>query len=358
MTWTCEEVEAEWGAGERLPDDEVAHTLECFERVERSFGRDWMRRRTQGSRGWWTVAMLVTDGELLSTAEQLIDNGELLGKLREDDASAWAELTVAHLLYSAVPHLHVRLGPAVQVGLRERRPDLSAWIDNDAPTYIEVTQPQRAKGFQDVRERISRIVQPAIDVLDHQSVEVYLREVPSDDEIASINAQIAEMAGEHVLRRIELAEGLGLIILNEFAPGKFETKDHDSLRDAKPPMLGAVGRSTATEAQVAVRIAFSDKRAESVLRSEARQLPKSGPGFIAIHVAGAVGAMTTWRHTIERRFQPGQHTRVAGVLLIRTGFSPRADGSLGWEVTRRWISNPHAQLSLPDWLRSWLEDRG
>ena len=43
---------------------------------------------------------------------------------------------------------------------------------------------------------------------------------------------------------------------------------------------------------IAVRLAFTDQRADEFLRTEARQLPTDAPGLIMIQTSGAAGS---WR---------------------------------------------------------------
>jgi hypothetical protein len=60
--------------------------------------------------------------------------------------------------------------------------------------------------------------------------------------------------------------------------------------------------------QVAVRIPFSDMRAAEFLRSEAKQLPKDGPGLVMICGPTSPNELGVWTELIQRRLQPNINT--------------------------------------------------
>ena len=99
-----------------------------------------------------------------------------------------------------------------------------------------------------------------------------------------------------------------------------------------------VGHGTANR-QVLVRVPFQDRRAEDVLRDEARQLPKGECGLVMVNVNSQPTAFEYWSRRIPERFGGKQHTRVAGVIrfMHATQLAPKG---LVWLPHVRLIPNP------------------
>ena len=101
---------------------------------------------------------------------------------------------------------------------------------------------------------------------------------------------------------------------------------------------------------LAVRVPFTDERAQRILDAEAKQIPKEGPGLICI--------MTTygsyWRGLIERSFSPAIRRRISGVLLFHSGIVA-GQRCARLPTAGRILLNPHARTTLPRWLTEQLE---
>jgi len=108
--------------------------------------------------------------------------------------------------------------------------------------------------------------------------------------------------------------------------------------------------------QIVVRAPFADERAEDVMTSEAKQLPKSNPGLIMVDVAKQPSAFESWSELVPQRFMPRLHTRVGGVLLFMFAMSPSADGIL-WLPYLKLIENPHAAKPLPHWIPEVINEK-
>jgi hypothetical protein len=61
-------------------------------------------------------------------------------------------------------------------------------------------------------------------------------------------------------------------------------------------------------------------------------------------------AFESWSERIPQRFTPGQHTRVAAVILFMHATSPSEHGLI-WVPYLKLIPNPYAAVPLPTWIR-------
>jgi len=107
--------------------------------------------------------------------------------------------------------------------------------------------------------------------------------------------------------------------------------------------------------QIVVRAPFADQRAEDILTSEAKQLPKNGAGLVMVDVSGQPTAFESWAKLVPRRFTQTQHTRVGGVLLFMVATTITVRG-LALLPYLKLISNPHACMAVPDWVTTVIEE--
>jgi hypothetical protein len=128
-----------------------------------------------------------------------------------------------------------------------------------------------------------------------------------------------------------------------------ELRDHG---EEYRPRLGRANsrvENGVAQRHIAIRLAFTDERADAFLDSEARQLPKGAPALIMIQASGATGAFKRWEPMLRRRLQPRLHTRVSGICLFQSGMVPTAVGE-AWRPETRTLVNTNAPLQLPAWV--------
>ena len=99
----------------------------------------------------------------------------------------------------------------------------------------------------------------------------------------------------------------------------------------------------------AVRIPYSDNRAETLLRTEAKQLPKEYPGIVLVDIRRLPSAFNTWEALLRRRLQPSVHPRVGAVGLFMDQVVP-TPGGMVTQTEVRTIVNDHATRTPPLWL--------
>jgi hypothetical protein len=357
MTWTVEMLEKDW-LGARIgvlalsPDAIVA----AFCLVEKHLGRSWIEAAHVSGEslilGILPTLRVIAMGQRLVALDNVPGSKRLIEKIRQGDKSAEAELTAIYLVRCR-QEIQVELEPAVG----DRLADFRVRQKNDVWAYVEVTFPDWSEATERANTILNHVTSLVSQIKRRFALEVFLRREPNEDELGRILAAIPTFCNQDVASREELPDGLGLLLLNKSVPGQVIIDDHGD--EPRP----RIGRATAIlgpddpHRHVAVRMAYSDQRAEAFLRSEARQLPKDAPGLIMIGTSRAPGAIRVWEQVLKQRFQQGLHTRVGGICLFSGGFLPTARGE-AWLPQTKLLLNPHSAFALPSWIQKALTDAG
>jgi hypothetical protein len=328
--------------------------VDSFETVERLLGRNWINaQRFQSGvvvTGTAPTLAVVSMGQRLRVIENRPGAQELIERVRIADRASLAELTA---IYLACPSdVEMEIEPHVAVGDRNRRPDFRLRTPGEDWIYVEVAAPDVSAAQARAQLILNRIGHLLAQVPRGTAVEVFLRREPTDDEVGVIAGHV-DGAMQSRVAGIYNVQDLALVAVNQSPPGQIVVHDYD---EEPRPRLG-VARSEVIAGQttkhIAVRIPFTDERAEAFLTSEARQLPTTAPGLLMIDMSGTPGSFKAWEQLIRRRLQPKQHTRVGAVCLFEAGLLMTSQGE-NWVPQSLYISNPYARFSLPDWLRTRL----
>jgi len=293
---------------------------------------------------------IVGTGLRLACLEGLAKSEKLLEQIRRRDSSADAELTAIYLLRSSETCADLELYPAVGT----RQADFRVRKGAEPWTTVEVTQALVSEE-QDRVHAILRQVTDSLRDIDAQFVlELQFRREPTAEEIATLSAHLPNFCRLPGQQSAELIDGLGFLFRDEVEIGRMRFREIPEL--ANTPMIGLVmfqsgGPGGGPHHQVAVRIPFSDTRAERFLSDESKQLPKAGPGLIMICGPTSTNEIRVWSTLVQKRFQPQMHTRVSGVALFGAGMAP-VGNRYGWLVQVSLIPNPHAHTPLPEWIRN------
>lgn len=353
MTWTWEEVEADWLAGSRVAvSPEVI--VDAFNRVENMLGRAWLEQSRIYSgvvvRGSSPTLRIVSMGQRFSSLDHVRHTEKLLERIRKGDYDAEAELTALHLISTDQPRMILELEPEVAIGTRKRQPDFRVWRPGNPWTYVEVTQPGVSEFQEEVQAILTSLSGLVTRVRKPFALEVFLRRAPSIDEIEHITQRVPAFCQKDGMHSEDLPGQLGKLFLNHDEPGELLLRKHEGEEDV--PRLGAVSFIRGPDQphrHVAVRIAFTDDRAAKFLKRKASQLSKDRPGLIMIQMSNAAGAFRSWEPLLARRFQPNQHTRVSAICLWLSGLEPTPEGE-AWIPQTKLLLNPHARHRLPSWI--------
>lgn len=350
MDWSIEDVEQGLLHGKidsiALPP---ATVVEAVNRVETILGSEWIASYSS-TKGLAPAMDIVGTGLRLACIQGLAESETLIEQIRRKDSSADAELTAIYLFRSSDPLTELELYPAVG----SRKADFRLRKGTDRWTTVEVTQALASKEQNRVNAILRRLTD-ALSNIDAQIVlEVLFRREPTDNEISALCDHLPDFCRLPGQQSAELVDGMGLLFLRHDEIGRLRFHEIPELVDT--PMIGLAmfrggGPGGAPHHQVAVRIPFSDKRAEQFLHKEAQQLPKEGSGLVMISGPTSRNELNAWSALIQRRFKPGLHTRVSGVCLFGGGMVP-VGNSYGWLVQAKLIVNPHARVALPGWIHS------
>jgi hypothetical protein len=357
VIYTWQEIEQDWlggASGLVTSPDEV---LSAFNEVALRFGREWVEdTRTRNGvtiRGTAPTLYVVTLARLLHALDGVANSDKLIAKVRKGHPDARAELIAIYLLRTGNPEALVEIEPEIRVGGHDRKPDFRAQTANEPWTYVEVTNPNTSDAQADVLRGLARLTGLVNSCSGSFALEVFLKREPTSKELDLITDEIQQEHESAGRSAVELPSGLGTLYWNYQPPGAVVLDDHG---EPYTPRLSSASGVFGTDQQrhIAVRWPFTDTRAETFIRHEARQLPTDAPGLIMIFTSGTVGAMKAWRGLIERRLQPELHTRVSAVCLFSSGIWPSEEGE-DWRVECKLILNPHARLPPPPWIAQQLQ---
>jgi len=357
LTYTLDEIREVWLGDGRIAatEDEMVHE---FNRVERIMGRDWMGARLTPAPGVTASGALVTlrivmYGQLLASVENAPGADAVLAKLRAGRPDTLSELKATYLLKLGDADTQLELEPTVIVGTTNRKPDIRVRRAAEPWTYVEVTRPdtsEEAVRVHDLIETIGRVLDA---VKGKYSLEVFLRRQPTQSEVSTLRQQVEKICQLQGVQVVKLQSNLGALYLNELEPGLVVMDDHGEPLVPRTGMATSITEEGETTRSVAVRVAFSDDRADDFLRKEAKQLPKDAPGVVMIDVSEASGGMRTWRPLLEKRLQPNIHTRVSGICLFQSSSYP-SDAGETWRIETKLLLNKNAAMQLPSSLISKL----
>jgi hypothetical protein len=343
MTWTVEKIEEQLLAAEIgsvvFPESDV---VDAVNRAERMLGEDWIEAQNRNQRGLASAMRIIGMGLRLGTIETLCGTRELLHKLRRQDPSADAELTGIHLLCSRFPDLEVELFPPVG----NRFADFRARRGSEEWTTVEVGHVAESEEHKHLKEILKRLTTVFRSLDNPFSLEVIFRREPTDTEFALLVESLPKFCIEGGFKNVRLNDGLGVLLLNHVPLGQMPYSSVSGLDDVPYIGLSVFFR---LDQVVTAKIAFTDDRAERMLREQSGQLPKGKRGLIMISGPSSESELSVWRPLILRRFQPTVHTRIGGVCLFDGGMVPSGTKT-GWEIQAHLVLNPHAASPLPSWI--------
>ena len=295
-------------------------------------------------------------GLRLAALEGIAHAKSLLKRILDGDRSAEAELTAVYLIRSQAPSVELQLHPDVG----HRKADFRMRNGNEPWTTAEVTQPSNSMEKQGLTKILERLTGTFKAMKQQFSLEVVLSREPSEEELTLLCGRLPEFCELQGQLQAELTGGLGFLFLNQTPIGHLLKRKVAGMADT--PMIGLAmfvggGPGGGPHHQVLVRMPFTDERVEEILRDEARQLPKDGPGLVMIDVTNASGAFESWSELIQRRLQPHIHTRISGVCLFEGGMVPTEKG-YDWLLRTTLLKNPHTQFQLLNWIPAAIASAG
>jgi hypothetical protein len=351
MSWTREELEAEWI---RAPidalGDRTATAVSAFDCVEKHLGAGWLATRHLQGSGIVTTMDVAFIGECLAAIEDLQGFKILVEKVRQNDSSALAEMEAVRM-FRLMRGVEIELAPALPVGAATKKPDFRVRRADERWTYIEVTRPDVSEAAVATQKLLLRL-QGVAAVRREFSMEIFLRREPTTTEEQAILAAATGLADAKRFETIDLPQ-LALITKQPFI-GPIVTPLYHPGEDNICPRFGAAtgvcgGDGTEPQRLVSVRMPFSDDRADAFLKSEAKQLSKYEQGLIMMDMKATRSGIKSWVALLRRRFQPNIHTRVGGVCLFAKGIEP-GQTSLQLLFDFAAVENPHAVQPLPRWI--------
>jgi hypothetical protein len=353
MSWSRQRLETEWiGAPINVLGDRATAALTAFECVERHLGAEWLvARHLRGPTGPAPTLGLVLLGECLAGIENLQGFDLLIEKIRAGDISAQSEIEAVYL-FRLIDDVEIELAPDLLVGTAMKKPDFRVRRGREPWTYVEVTRPdisEEAVAAQNLLQRLLDVVR----VRREFSLEIFLRREPTAIEEQDLLLAARSLADSDTFEILDLPH-LAIVTKQPFA-GPFVTPLNHTGEDNTCPRFGGVtmligGDGSEPQRIVSARIPFSDDRADSFLKREAKQLSKGERGLIVMDMTSSQNGMSGWDVLLRRRLQPSIHTRVGGICLFTTGLESGTTASLELLFDLIAIENLNAAQPLPGWI--------
>ncbi len=332
MSYTRSELE-ELGL-RQLSAAELDQALEAFNGFCQDFGRPWLEGYTKRALSPHLVLAVVTLWEDWSLLKGLPGWGQLAQRWRagvEEQGVKTEVRVVAALLRERA---RVELFPHAANSVQDFRYRVSdAWV------YAEVSKRDVSEVVRSGELMLSQVADAAAEAVPGRHGKV---------------AVLRELTEQEVNRLLGWLRSLGAEGRKDFQDiAAFDTDTlesgigrHDALFDrvgipklfsTKVSLLqGGVGARGSACAQI------SDTAAQEILKREAAQLPREGPGIVWLDVSTIVGGIDEWVPLIQRRFQPSINRRISAVVLFSTVI-----GSGGLKTTWQLLSNPNARTPIP-----------
>jgi hypothetical protein len=292
MPWFWSEIESDWLAGATiaLPADEV---ILAFNLADALLGHEWVTASRIHSggvvRGSSPTLRVATMGQRLRSLAGAQNAEYLLSRLRRGDHAAEAELVAINLVRRDREQVELELDPPISEGPDSRKSDFRIRTPRDAWTYVEVTRPDVSKEAQGALTILHQIAALVLEAPRPTALEVFLRKLPTEDEVADICRTVRDLVASPAPRRVDMS-GVCILTPDASPPGQVLLLDHPG--EPNVPRLGvasgSVGGGEAGK-HISVRMPFSDERADQFLRFEARQLPKTAAALIMVEMGRAPG---------------------------------------------------------------------
>ncbi len=357
MTWLWKEIEEDWllGSTLALPTEVI---VEAFERVESHFGRPWIEasRMHEGgigpARGTAPTLNIVTLGRQLAILEHVDNCGKLLKKLRDRDASAYAELSAIWLACHS-QELEIEYEPQATVSGRTRKSDFRIRRDMEPWTYVEATQPNQSAAQERMHTVMNQLARTIEVTTGSYAAEVFFLRLPESSEVEHVRAALEKEVALSGAHEYPLPDGLGVIYFNTSQPGQVGVDDHGFPSVPRLAQARVVGENGKPVRHIAVRMPYFDSRGNQFLATEAAQLPGDAPGLIMVQTSGAPGALKKWIPVLEAEFQLELYRQVSGVCLFMGGHY-LTDRGEEQRIETKLVLNKGAKHQLPVWLQANL----
>jgi hypothetical protein len=365
VPWTFEEIERGWFGSARL-NWERAAVEAAFNQATRMRGYAWVVGPKKdltpfaafpgiGPHGGYQEFLRVYwFGKRMASIADTKGSDDLIRRVIDGDSDADEEATAIDLLRSNHPDTELEVEPGVKVGTRDRKPDFRIRKDGEPWLFVEVTRLHSSAASIRVHQLLTRLGHAVMAIEQPFMLEVLLNREPTDAEEESLLSEARKACVAPTELRVDVGDfasvlvkaGTASVVVPSIIPN-----------DSRPRMAlsQAIVGPGQPNRQIVLRIPFADERAEDILAREAKQLPKGQCGLLMVNVNLQPGAFESWGERVPQRFTPGQHTRVAGVILFMHATYLTEQG-LMWLPFVKLIGNPHAAISLPTWISSTIHD--
>ena len=328
----------------QLSQDRLANAEDALNGFASLFGKKWVSSYFGGSKATIFVLRLTAAWQDWKTVSSLPHAAELLEKWKVGftNAGVLLEVQVAASLLRITPD--VELFPPVGTRVADLRFRMASaypgWI------YVEASQRQLSDVLERAESILGKVANALAVAVQGLHGKVALRRFLDDKELDELIAWINNLPTnpsnaefkDYAYFAADPLETLG-------SGGVFELIADPKLY-CMTLKAGAGGLQRGTAG-----IQVNDEAAERIVRAEAAQLPKSGPGIIVLDLSGVTGGVKKWAALIEKRLQSNLNRRINAVILATDIRSTK-----GPEPGTRVLVHPNPRTPIPIEIAHQLEE--
>ena len=197
---------------------------------------------------------------------------------------------------SVTGYPEIEIEPSIVVGNRNRVPDFRLRRSGEAWLHVEVTAADLSASAERARDAANQLVAALNRLPNGVSVQVRFRREPTREDLLTVEQELSGVTAEEANGAKDLVHAVIHVsrVSSSIAPIGSDEQD-------RPISGSALARfeNGTTTATLAVRIPYTDDRAQQLLDQEARQLPEEGPGLVCICAHG----VNNWIPIIEVHFR-------------------------------------------------------
>jgi hypothetical protein len=193
--------------------------------------------------------------------------------------------------------------------------------------WVEVSAPGSSDAAEEVKAAMDQFAALLTLVPHGKFADIFIRRDMTPDDVRKVRMGSGVAPSYGKPRRVDLAPAI--ILYDHFAPSNFKW---DALPEAMVSRMSMLHYDEKGGRELLVRHVFPDSRAARLLRREAEQLLRDGPGLIMLDDSPSAGPVVEWPPLIEAALRPGQHTRVSAAALFfvaarqfRSGVAPTVE---------------------------------
>jgi len=344
MTYDWNEISQKWLLGTRVNyPREQCET--AFNTVERLLESGWIDRYSKGARGIAIAIPIIELGRVLGLIENVPFAGSIISRMNNLDLypPAWSEAQFLSRL------VEIGVDVRILVSQHTKHPDFEV-SGHGLSVFVEVSQPEWSNEWRKTMRELTLTSQDILEITPNGTrIEGHLRRNPTaGDRLLIVEAIKHMMSRDDTQYRIdELVE----LFLSHTNIGQMAAIENGPQETGPVIGMGNLKKDGGPPRSVVLKVPFTDKRAEQMLRRESKHFSKTSSNLLVLDLTIVPGGIKTWESLISRRLQVNLNRRIGAVLLINYWISTK-----GLDREEKLMMHPNPYVPLPDYFISRIQN--